>query len=217
MKLIDLLVQELPKRGGWPHGADYAVQDSDGSCDIKFGAGDESELEYENRGVWVNDQTPDWGIDSPESYIRDLHPLAIDAATAIITRDQYEAALAAAQQPVWNGEGLPPIGCEFEFGTHRTRAKCLGIGHHMIFASKGDPDDEDGDFEEFMISIMHSEFHPIRTEAERKRQEAITKITDAICGDIPDTGMATAAKYAARAYDAIAAGKIPGIKLEVTP
>ena len=24
MKLIDLLVQELPKRGGWPDGAEYA-------------------------------------------------------------------------------------------------------------------------------------------------------------------------------------------------
>jgi hypothetical protein len=29
MKLIDLLVQELPKRGGWPEGAEIAVQDAD--------------------------------------------------------------------------------------------------------------------------------------------------------------------------------------------
>lgn len=31
MKLIDLLVQELPKRGGWPEGAESVVQDADDS------------------------------------------------------------------------------------------------------------------------------------------------------------------------------------------
>lgn len=30
MKLIDLLVQELPKRGGWPEGVDSIYQDHDG-------------------------------------------------------------------------------------------------------------------------------------------------------------------------------------------
>lgn len=30
MKLIDLLVQELPKRGGWPDGVTRIVQDFDG-------------------------------------------------------------------------------------------------------------------------------------------------------------------------------------------
>lgn len=30
MKLIDLLVQELPKRGGWPAGVDAVEQDSEG-------------------------------------------------------------------------------------------------------------------------------------------------------------------------------------------
>ena len=31
MKLIDLLVQELPKRGGWPRDALSITQDDDGS------------------------------------------------------------------------------------------------------------------------------------------------------------------------------------------
>lgn len=30
MKLIDLLVQELPKRGGWPDGVSRIHQDHDG-------------------------------------------------------------------------------------------------------------------------------------------------------------------------------------------
>ncbi|MEG6221852.1 hypothetical protein UXP54_21155 [Enterobacter hormaechei] len=49
---------------------------------------------------------------------------------------------------------------------------------------------------------------------DKKRDEAIANLTDAICGEVPDTGMTTAANYAARAYDAIAAGKIPHIRIE---
>lgn len=30
MKLIDILVEELPKRGGWPKSAENATQDEDG-------------------------------------------------------------------------------------------------------------------------------------------------------------------------------------------
>lgn len=99
MKLIDILVRELPKRGGWPEGADYVVQDNDGSLDVKFGSG-EATLEHDRRGVWVNDMTPDWGIDTHESYIRDFNILACDSSTTIITREQYEAALAESKHCV---------------------------------------------------------------------------------------------------------------------
>lgn len=113
---------------------------------------------------------------------------------------QYEAAL---KKSVWGGTGLPPVGVEFEYGTHRTRAKCLAIGHHMVFASKGDPDDEDGDFEEFMISIQDSEFHEVRS----KRDEAVHTIAE-LCRSAASNGHS-----ADLIYDAIAAGKITGVKL----
>ena len=29
-----------------------------------------------------------------------------------VTREQYESTLAASKQPEWDGEGLPPVGCE---------------------------------------------------------------------------------------------------------
>nr|UVM90484.1 MAG: hypothetical protein [Bacteriophage sp.] len=106
--------------------------------------------------------------------------------------------------PVWNGEGLPPVGCEFEYGLHRTKAKCLAVAHHMIFASKGNPDDEESDYEEFMISILDSEFHRVRTEADRKRDEAVKTIML--------TGWCQSA--AEEIYDLVAAGKVPGMKLE---
>lgn len=106
--------------------------------------------------------------------------------------------------PVWNGEGLPPVGCEFEYGSHRNKAKCLAVAHHMVFASKGNPDDEESDYEEFMISILDSEFHRVRTEAERKRDEAVKTIML--------TGWCQSASE--EIYDLIAAGKVPGMKLE---
>ena len=123
--------------------------------------------------------------------------------------------------PVWNGKGLPPVGCECEWQDKNTKqwnpVKVVYASEWVtvireINKEKGD------DLVEIAIENYGDDarlkFRPIRSEADRKREKAIAKITDAICGEIPDTGMATAAKYAARAYDAIAAGKIKGMKLE---
>lgn len=62
--------------------------------------------------------------------------------------------------PVWNGEGLPPVGVEFEYGSHRSRAKCLAHGLNLVFASKGNPNSEDGDYEEFLIDAG-TEYYPV--------------------------------------------------------
>lgn len=117
---------------------------------------------------------------------------------------------AASQQPVWNGEGLPPVGCECELfdsesGWETVVIKFIGNKTAVV-------DTEDG--EEYSFELSTCDFRPIRSEADKKRDECIVKLTDAICGEIPDTGMATAAIFAERVYDAIAGGKIPGVKLE---
>lgn len=65
--------------------------------------------------------------------------------------------------PVWNGEGLPPVGVEFEYGSHRSRAKCLAHGLHYVFASKGNPDDEESDYEELLIDAG-TEYYPVDEE-----------------------------------------------------
>lgn len=121
MTLFELLRQELPKRGGWPEGADYTVQDGDGSNDIKFGAGEPS-VRYECGGVWRNTERMDWGIDTSESYIHDITVLADNHATAIVTREQYEAT-------GWDGTGLPPVGIDVEFtiGTYDIETDFDGI------------------------------------------------------------------------------------------
>ncbi len=117
-----------------------------------------------------------------------------------VTREQYEAA----QQPVWNGEGLPPVGVECEasvddgesWTSWYTMAEDSGVvifgyldGNHAAFGKKDMP-----------------LFRPIRTEAEMKRNEAVADIASLI-------GIGTFSQDAESIYDAIAAGKIPGVEL----
>lgn len=90
--LLQILVEELPKRGGWPESAVSAVQDSDLPAvyvknKIKF-AGEGFDIHFDGEnwvGSWTFGCSHDFGAQT----------LASDHTTAIITRDMYEAALAA--------------------------------------------------------------------------------------------------------------------------
>lgn len=194
MKLIDLLVKELPKRGGWPQNVTHIGQDYD------------RELMFYGRGSAMT------GIF--------LDELAIDhrkcgGSGAKITQEQYESALAESQKPAWNGEGVPPVGCECEYSLNRGSSwwKCkidyivgtqgvVMLCHtfegvqYVPFSSYGDS----------------LKFRPIRTEAERKRDDAAEAIDWYMPEFIPDTP--NDYYHAKKIYDAIAAGKIPGVKLE---
>lgn len=162
MTLLELLYQELPKRGGWPKGADYVVQDGDGTNDIKFGAGEPS-VQYDCDKVWRNDELSDWGIDTSESYIRDITVLASDHATAIVTREQYEAT-------GWDGTGLPPAGCECEYqykvhGSKWRSFECIAVDGKAVFGwSNNTP---------IALQSNTHNFRPIRSEAERAIDEMV--------------------------------------------
>ncbi|EOL8933180.1 hypothetical protein ACM91U_003173 [Cronobacter sakazakii] len=131
-------------------------------------------------------------------------PVAIDRATSIVTREQYEAALAAAQQPVWDGEGLPPVGCECEFFDCEKWFKVTMMygGSQLVVLY-----DHDNQIERsFSTSRIDGKFRPIRSEADRKRDEAIAalkKLKPQLVGEL-----------AGYLYDEIAAGKIPHIRIE---
>lgn len=80
MTLLELLRQELPKRGGWPEGVVCIVQDIDG-----FVAGYKRKPTLAGNGIWCED-----------AYILDsgwwsTSKLADDRSTAIVTQEQYEA------------------------------------------------------------------------------------------------------------------------------
>ncbi|WP_076734918.1 hypothetical protein [Cronobacter sakazakii] len=214
MKLIDLLVQELPKRGGWPldkkHHA-FISQDSNGE-------------------VWAFPSKPNlniikgkWNISNGDgSYVGLITTIADDFTTSTVTREQYEAALAAAQQPVWNGEGLPPVGtiCEYQTssnGNLPVRIECV-TQDGVAFTWLGGHDQYKGlDCVSAFYAAKY--FKPIRSEADTKRASVVTALAKAggdfhfeygrktIDGELSSPGW-----Y--KLYDIIAAGEIAGIRIE---
>ena len=278
MKLIDILVEELPKRGGWRHDVKTMTQDKwkdiwgYNCCQPRL----------KSSGWWVSKS----GADLVNNSKIEVTELAIDWQTATITREQYESALAAkndgwiewgggrfppvstntfvdvklengdvqtglqageyswehnwkgsniiayrlhhphevaqneAEQeadlnecigqdaaPVWNGEGLPPAGCECEYtkeslpGDEWNQCTVDYVGSSFFVY-------RDCYGVELTGIIGDIKFRPIRSEADRKRDESLRVIYE-----ILDAGTSTK-QDAADIYDAIAAGKIPGVKLE---
>ncbi len=200
MKLIDLLVKELPKRGGWPDGAEIAVQDAD------------SQICFSSHGdVYANKSQTDWyGGDWGDGDWSNpfIDTIADDRHECIVTRDQYESALASSQNPAWNGEGLPPAGCECEYisnGVSWGKVKVIGFDDEkIVFRPSG----------EIYYAITQSNkdvFIPLRTEADKKRDAALDAIYGAIASAKREHNRSDEAD---EVYKAIAAGKIPGVKLE---
>ena len=273
MKLVDILVEELPKRGGWPDGVRYITQDNGYDTYKGTICGYDSLPEF-NRKIWLSNK-PDRHANV---VIMRINNIASDYTTAIITREQYESALAAKNEgwiewggglipistntfvdvkfnngdvrlgkiageyswehvwedsniiayrlhqpqeaeqakselnncieqdaaPVWNGEGLPPVGCFCEITDQ----------DGMLVYGQGESGEVIAHVENTAVIRMSyglgcfeaGFLRPLRTEAERKREDvrkAIYAAMNIIDGDIADA-----------IYDAIAAGKIPGVKLE---
>lgn len=182
MRLIDLLVQELPKRGGWPEGAIYICVERDGTLRI-VGSG------------WHDNKS--------------LSSFKVNDDKSIVDSNQYESALAASQKPTWNGEGLPPSGVECEARLRCNDAewfffRCVGVDCGVAFGWAGK--------EAVTLGKGSYEFRPLRTEAEMKRDAAAEAIDWYMPESIPDTP--NDYYHAKKIYDAIAAGKIPGVKLD---
>lgn len=206
MKLIDLLVQELPKRGGWPDGAEIAVQDAD------------SQICFSSHGdVYANKSQTDWyGGDWGDGDWSNpfIDTIADDRHECIVSRKQYESALAASQKPTWNGEGVPPVGCECEYSLNagKTWWKCkidyiVGTQGVVMLCDTF----EGIQYVKFSSYGGTLKFRPIRTEADKKRE----RICDAIYGALTRAERQHNRSDEAEAvYDAIAAGKIPGVKLD---
>lgn len=200
MKLIDLLVQELPKRGGWPEGAEIAVQDADSQ--ICFSS--HSDV-YANKGKtdWYGG---DWGDGDWSNPF--INTIADDRHECIVTRKQYESALAESQKPAWNGEGLPPVGCECEFISNDTSwgvVRVIGMDDDKVVIKPS------GEIYYGIAPSNRQVFRPLRTESERKHEAVL----ESICAVLEMVAQDYKRKDEAKLiYEAIAAGKIPGVKLE---
>lgn len=190
MKLIDLLVKELPKRGGWPDGVDSIHQDHDG--EIYAWTGSSAKLLFRT-GIIADNCRP-YGLD--------------ESIENMVTRNQYKSVLALSQMQSWNGEGMPPVGCEVEYisnGTSWGKVKVIGFdGEKIVIRPSG----------EIYYAITPSNkdvFIPLRTEADKKRDAALDAIYGAIASAKREHNRSDEAD---EVYKAIAAGKIPGVKLE---
>lgn len=197
MKLIDLLVKELPKRGGWPDGAVECCRHY-GTNSIDF---------YDETGNWDNDCYLKYGKDFAKDCI--YEETSGSDRLQSISRSEYESALAASQKSVWSGEGIPPVGCECEVSVDGGRSWCT---YRAINEKNGVRLIEIGNLtEEFQNNNWI--FRPLRTEAERKR-EAAAKEMARHANDDAHRKFNAGLRNCLSIYDAIAAGKIPGVKLE---
>lgn len=150
MKLLDILVNDLPKVGGWPRGISALVQSSKGAI-YKAGGG---------FPVLISHLAEDWEL-------------------AEVTHLQYEAAILEAPPKIaWNGEGLPPVGCECEalFDTERGewyRAKVIGHDGNCVVGRWLDGPKM---YEILDYSSPAGSFRAIHSEADKKRREAIDEL-----------------------------------------
>ncbi len=199
MKLIDILIRDLPGRGGWPVGVHNITQYDSG------------ELCFNRRdGSCMNA--------SPSIYLLPHEDgVATDWAFGVrVTQEEYEAALAAGKemlinkpQPVWNGEyPIPPgtdVAVHFEGDDSRVwtdfRVEYMRGDVVVLFDHRNE--------DVASYSNKRLNFRPIRTEAERKREDAETALRTCLAG----SGAGVTPLAATKIYDAIATGKIPGVKL----
>lgn len=201
MKLIDILVRELPKHGGWPEGAVECCRHKLGNS-IDF---------YDETGNWDDDCYLKYGKDFAKDCI--YEPKAETDFLQLISRSEYEAALAASR-PEWDGEGLPPVGCRVEVKADEFEGDWLVIdvayvhNGEVVGIVRSENEYLNDRLEKFSAGYNRAEFRPIRSEADKKRDAAISAI-DAVCLLVRD-----ASKTAAAIYDAISSGDIPGVKIE---
>ncbi|ARM70437.1 hypothetical protein FDH43_gp32 [Escherichia phage vB_EcoM_ECOO78] len=98
--LLQILVETLPKVGGWPKAANYAVQDSDGT--VKFSKS--INFLHIKAGEWCSNKDGDDWIygDRPFEGNFRHYITANDWNISIVTREKYESAMAASQAVLGN-------------------------------------------------------------------------------------------------------------------
>lgn len=164
MKLIDLLVRELPKLGGWPEGAVECQRFVD-EANIDF---------YDENGNWDDDCSLTYGAIAAELVRKQVIPCEHEQ----VTFDEYQSALAASQKVEWSGDGLPPVGCECEFidsDTSWGAVKIIGYDRDGVVFRPN----LDSSYYLSKPSEKHI-FLPLRSEADKKRDAAIKQIIEDI-------------------------------------
>ncbi|HAJ4242727.1 TPA: hypothetical protein HLU32_19765 [Escherichia coli] len=148
-----------------------------------------------------------WGLNGGGYY-------AFRGPNDSITYQQYEAARLSASKPEWDGEGLPPVGVNAEVlfaddtepKWYSFLAKYIGENHVVALVGL-----EEVSYKISELCTKDVKFAPVRSEEDRKRDESVIAIYDeylqcATVEKMKDVFYAL--------YDAIAAGKIPHIRID---
>ncbi|MDP1297943.1 hypothetical protein Q6301_20420 [Klebsiella quasipneumoniae] len=204
MTLLEILVRELPKHGGWPDGAVFVAQEEGGEL-------------WSFTSKPQKDCDDEWLDESHGGYHTKVGKLceASDHDISTITREQYEAALAEAG-PEWNGEGLPPVGCECEYldSNNEWYPVTIKYASNQIVVICG-MTNIFGEEQETEIAkdvqLDKPQFRPIRSEADMKRAE-LAKALHIAAGAAPIDLGGIGPLYLELA-DKIIAGEIPHLKI----
>ena len=110
MKLIDILVQVLPKVGGWPMNCRQIHQVSNG---------------------WI--YTVQGGYSVAKAVLAD------DWQNSVISEEDYNCALSESSNLSWSGEGVPPAGtvCEVFHGNSWAECEILYCGKYHVVVKIG--------------------------------------------------------------------------------
>lgn len=139
-------------------------------------------------------------------------------SSEIVTREQYEAALAASK-PEWNGEGLPPVGAEVECVCNELpnelKEKLLGhilySGEYTILKTYKTNNQHHAPVES-VFKTKSWAITPICSEADKKR-ENLAKALHIAAGAAPIEVVGIGPLYLELA-DKIIAGEVAGIRID---
>lgn len=188
-ELLARLVSDLPKMGGWP---DWAVECilHRGSCKAMF---------YDDGGRF-----------SGHTSFPDIRFEEEALVERIVYREMYEAALAASK-PEWNGDGMPPVGCECEYkdtGTGEWVPVEIKYSSSQIVVFSGRIRFRESDVEISKdVVIDKPQFRPVRSEADKKRDEIIEALKEGL-------GHAHGLYDLMQIYHLLSNGKIPYIRID---
>ena len=166
MKLLDLPAKEMPEINGWIQwaGGDCPV-DSDAIVEVKFRWHDQHQYNNDRAGDF------DWAHAGSSSDIiayRLQHPGFKSRANDDQLEQDLNECIGQNVDQTWNGDGLPPAGCECEARYRNANAewaffRCVVVDCGVAFGWSGK--------EAVTLGIDSYEFRPLRTEAEMARDK----------------------------------------------
>ncbi|HBM3185729.1 TPA: hypothetical protein LVM22_002005 [Klebsiella oxytoca] len=172
MTLLEILVRELPKRGGWPGDA-VAISVSSAMAVYAH----ERMPTRIISGVWTDENEDTFGKYGRIFFLDESQ----DYREKPVTREQYEAVLSA-DKAEWDGNGTPPAGSCFEYQSsqgHWERAKMIFCGKEFAII------DLEG-FGESWLRLTGTIFRVARSEEDKRRDEAVEEFVRSIieCVDL---------------------------------